>query len=118
MPSHTAPPPPFFHHSLSQSRRAFFIAAFSKAFGGIRPARYRSATRGAGHRVVGVEEAARRTIAAAGADDHLALGDARRHRHRVVILRERDARFPDHLAGFGVERLQRPSMTGAKIMPL
>src|SRR5690242_5065114 len=45
----------------------------------------------AGHRVVGIEEAACRPIAAAGADDDLALRDPRRHRQRVLILRKRDA---------------------------
>ena len=106
MPSHTAPPPPIFHHSPSHVSAAFFIAAFSNGFDGIAGHGVEAPRAASGHRVVGVEESARRPIAAARADDHLALRDARRHRQRVVVLRIRDARFPHDLAGVRVERLQ------------
>jgi len=58
------------------------------------------------HRVVGVEESARGPVAAAHADDDFPFRDAGRHRDREVVLRIRDARFPDRLACVRVERLQ------------
>ena len=60
----------------------------------------------AGHRVVRGEESARRAIAAARADDHFPLGDARRHRDRVVILRVGHARLPHRPCRCGIERVQ------------
>src|SRR5215207_2418807 len=60
----------------------------------------------AGLDVVRIEEAARRAIAATDADDHLALGDARRHRDREVVLRVSHPRFPDWSTCRRIEREQ------------
>ena len=60
----------------------------------------------AGLGVEGGEESADGKFRAGDADDHFPFGDARRHGHRVAFVRIGHARFPDRLAGFGIERDQ------------
>ncbi len=55
-------------------------------------------------RVERLDEAANAVLAAVGADQHLAVDDRRRHRFRVALFRIGDLRFPQQLAGLGVER--------------
>src|SRR5215471_17627078 len=78
MPSQTVAPPPSFHQSPDQVSAAFLSAGFSKGLDG--------------------------TLGAGDAYDDFAFGDARRHGDGVIFLRVRDTRFPNGLAGFGVER--------------
>ena len=51
-----------------------------------------------------LDEAAHAVLAAVGADQHLAVDDRGRHRFRIALLRIGDLRFPQQLAGLGVER--------------
>ena len=48
----------------------------------------------------------------------LPLRDAGRHGQRVIVLRERDARFPDDLAGLGVKRVEPSIERGRDDFPL
>ena len=59
--------------------------------------------------VVGVErldEAANAVLASVGADQHFALDHRRCHRLRVPLVGIGDLRFPEQLAGLGIERHQ------------
>ena len=62
----------------------------------------------AGLGVIGGDVAARAEVAAAVADDHLAVGDARRARDRQRLTRLQGLRGPHRLAGLGVQRDQAP----------
>ena len=84
------------------------MASFSEGFGRIAGDGVEAPGAVAGGGVIGIEEAADGMVAAGDADHHLAVGDARRHGDGVPILRIGHARFPDHLAGEGVQRFQAP----------
>ena len=58
----------------------------------------------AGRRIPAVDEAARAELGAGDAGDHDAVGDQRRHRHRVAFLEVGGLLAPELLAGLGVER--------------
>ena len=71
----------------------------------------------AGHGVVGVEESALGMIASADADDHFAVGDARRHGDGVLVLRIATRASQTGFPVSASSACRRPSMIGAMIMP-
>ena len=58
----------------------------------------------AGFRVPAVDEAAGAELGAGDAGQHDAVGDQRRHRHRIAFLDVGGLLTPDFLAGLGIER--------------
>ena len=104
MPSHGVPPPPYFHHSPLHVLTARSIEPSSRPSDGSPGTTNQRQACLPDVRVVGGEIAAHAVLAAAVADQHLALDDARRAGDGVVAADRRGLHGPVDVAGLRVQR--------------
>ena len=106
MESQTVPPPPIFHHSPVQVLAALRENRLLERLRRIARNGIKAPRQLAGLRVVGGNVSADAVLAAAVADDHSSLHDARRASDGVAQLRIDGELLPNFVAGCRIERDQ------------